>query len=148
MTDSEAVASTASRLWWSSSARAARERQVETDDSPFSVGKERVVAATGREGPLGQTQEHHAIELDPYGDADRSDHHPRAEAAVAAEVVLELEGEGAAKGGHGWVGIDVVEIAEPIDGGFDPVGGSAFVVGPTLAKSLATHVRAHQTSTP
>ena len=31
-------------------------------------------------------------------------------------------------------------LPSTIDGGFAPVGGFAFVVGPTLAKILATHV--------
>ena len=78
----------------------------------------------------------------------RADEDAVAEGAVAADVVGELELEGAAEGGDRRVGVDAVEIAEAVDGGVDALAGGPLVGRPVLAEGLAAEVGAHERPAP
>ena len=102
------------------------------------VGEEGVVAHGGRERALGQPEDHDQVEVEPDPHLHRADQHAVAEAAHPAEVVLELQLEGAVEHVEGDGLLHGVEGAEAVQGLVDPLrrlalGGVVPPLAPTGA---------------
>ena len=118
--------------------------EIGTDGGANAVGKERIVSAAGRERPLGHHDDDHLFEFDAQAERHRTDEHPMAEGAVAAEVVGQLELEGPAKGSRGRIGVDTVEIAESVDRCIDALCSGLLFERPVGSQALAAEIRANQ----
>ena len=103
--------------------------KIGADDRPVAVGEQRIVASSGRERTLRHANDDHLVEFEAQRGGGRADEHAVAEGASAAEVVAELELKGSAEGRCRRVGIDAVEVAKPVDGGIDALGGGLFLGG-------------------
>ena len=99
--------------------------QLAAGAGPLVVGEEGVVAHGGRERALGEAEHHHEVEVEPDAHLDRADEHAVAEPAHPAEVVLELELEGAVEHVEGDRTLDGIERAEAGEGLLHPLGSLA-----------------------
>ena len=111
------------RSWWCwRSTRSARSGELAAGAGPLVVGQQRVVADRGRERPLGQAEDHDQVEVEPDAHLDRPDEHAVAEPPDPAEVLLELELEGAVEHVERHRALDRVERAEAVKGLLDLLG--------------------------
>ena len=118
---------------WSASTRAAAQGQHAVRGSPVGVGEQRVVANARGKGALGHAAQEHTVEVEAEAQRDVPHEDAVAEPTHAAEVVVELEGEGAAEHVEAGRPFDRVEPREALQGGIDLVGGLLLGLGPRLA---------------
>ena len=109
------------------------ERQHAVGDAPVGVGEQRVVADACGERALGHAAQEHAVEVEAEAECDVTHEDAVAQSTDAAEVVVELEGEGAAEHVEpGWA-LDRVEAGEPFERRIDLVGGLLLRFGPVAS---------------
>ncbi len=105
---------------------------------PLVVGQEGVVADDRGERALGESEDHHEIEVEADPHLDRADEHTIPEATNAAEVLLELELERAVEHLEGDGVLHRVESTEPVQRLVDALGRSVLDGIPSLAAGAAT----------
>ena len=105
---------------------------------PLVVGQEGVVADDRGERALGESEDHHEIEVEADPHLDRADEHTIPEATDAAEVLLELELERAVEHLEGDGLLHRVERTEPVQRLVDALGRSVLDGIPSLAAGAAT----------
>ena len=90
------------------------QRQLTGGRGPLVVGEQGVVVHGCGEGPLGQAEHHHQVEVEPDAHLDRADQHALAQATDPTQVVVELDLDRAVEDIEGHRILDGVEARRAV----------------------------------
>ncbi len=106
------------------------EPELAASGPPLVVGQQGVVVVVARERALDEAEHHDQVEVEAERRPERAGDHAVAEPAVAPEVGVELQLDGAAHRALGGVRRHGVERRESLEDGVDPLRGPLLVDRP------------------
>ena len=109
-----------------------RRRRRTGDRGTLGLGEQRVLDRQAGEDPLCQTEDPHAIQIGPQRSVHRTDKQAVPGTPLPRPRVAQLGLEGTTEPGQIGLGVDAVQTAQPLQGGFDLPGCGALVGRPVV----------------